>query len=94
MDPFTRFTVLDPEEMAWFEHWHEKHVAREADPAFVVVKDIPATPENVAMAERIGKKLPVRKRWRRQDRFGYRWYTKKNRATHFNLMCRFNEIQP
>jgi hypothetical protein len=88
MEPFTRFAVLSAEEQAWLELYSKA--------AGAVLKNgiaygIPITEENIAIADSIAGKLPVRRRWRRQDRFGNEWDTRKDRATHFNLTCRFDE---
>ena len=88
MEPFTRFAVLSAEEQAWLENYSK--------PGTVTIKNgiaygIPITEENIAIADSIASKLPVRRRWRRQDRFGNDWDTRKDRATHFNLTCRFDE---
>lgn len=91
LEPFTRFTVLSAKEQAWLEKYSVPAIAA------VVAKhgaafDVPITEENLAVADAIAQKLPIRRRWRRVDRFGNSWDTRKDRATHFNLTCRFDEI--
>ena len=96
LEPFTRFAVLSAEEQAWLELYSNpsptplKHgVALK----YGVAYNVPLTEENVAMANGIAEKLPIRRRWRRGDRFGNIWDTRKERATHFNLTCRFEETK-
>jgi len=92
LEPFTRFAVLSAEQQAWLELYSNP------GPHGVALKygvsyNIPLTEENVAMANGIAEKLPIRRRWRRGDRFGNIWDTRKDRATHFSLTCRFEEIK-
>jgi len=96
LEPFTRFAVLSAEEQAWLELYSTpgtsplKHgVALK----YGVAYNVPLTEENIDMANGIAEKLPIRRRWRRGDRFGNIWDTRKDRATHFSLTCRFEEIK-
>jgi hypothetical protein len=96
LEPFTRFAVLSAEEQAWLELYSNpsstplKHgVALK----YGVAYNVPLTEENIDMANGIAEKLPIRRRWRRGDRFGNIWDTRKDRATHFSLTCRFEEIK-
>lgn len=89
LEPFTRFAVLTAEEQAWLEEYSY-------NPGLPIKNGvayrIPATEANLAMADQIGTKLPIRRRWRRvSSKFGHDWDTRKDRATHFNLTCRFEE---
>lgn len=90
LEPFTRFAVLTAEEQAWLEQYsNDQGVPIKNGVAY----RIPVTEENLAMADQIGTKVPVRRRWRRvSTKFNHEWDTRKDRATHFNLTCRFDEI--
>ena len=90
LEPFTRFAVLSAEEQAWLEMYSKPGTS---PLKYGVAYNVPLTEENVAMANGIAEKLPIRRRWRRGDRFGNIWDTRKERATHFNLTCRFEEIK-
>ena len=91
LEPFTRFAVLSADEQAWLEQYSNDYGA---PIKHGVAYRVPVTEANLAMADQIATKLPIRRRWRRlSTKFNHEWDTRKDRATHFNLTCRFDEIQ-
>lgn len=91
LEPFTRFAVLTAEEQAWLEQYSNDYGMPIKNG---VAYRIPVTEENLAIADQIGAKVPIRRRWRRlSTKFNHEWDTRKDRASHFNLTCRFDEIQ-